>query len=76
MDNLSSHKTQKLMNYYRDKKINVVFNSPYISIFNAVELIFRHIKRILYINLFNNIEEVEKKVDNILRESKLNETLL
>ena len=29
MDNLSVHKTQKLLKFYDDNKINILYNSPY-----------------------------------------------
>ena len=45
LDNYSGHKTPKLMEYYLNNKINVLFNSPYLSNFNAVELAFRNLKK-------------------------------
>ena len=41
LDNLSCHKTQVLKNFYIEEKINVIFNSPYHSDFNCIELFFR-----------------------------------
>lgn len=46
------------------------------SVFNSIELAFRHIKRILYMNLFQNIEELTLKVESILKEEKFSNTLL
>ena len=54
LDNLSSHKTEELLEYYANNNINVVFNSPYISYFNAVELAFRVIKKKIYSILFSS----------------------
>lgn len=76
MDNLNSHKTPSLMKFYKDNKINIIFNAPYMSVFNSVELSFRYIKRILYANLFNNINEVSSKVGDLLKEEKFYNTLL
>lgn len=45
MDNLSSHKSSKLMEFYDKHKINVLFNTPYLSNFNAIELSFRNLKK-------------------------------
>ena len=50
MDNYSSYKTEKLMKFYADNKINILFNAPYLSKFNPVELAFRNLKRNLYTN--------------------------
>ena len=76
MDNHSSHKTANLLNFYKENKINVIFNVSYLSVFNSVELSFRYIKRILYMNLFSNIEELCVKVENLLEDVKFNDTLL
>lgn len=62
MDNLSSHKTKELIEFYSQNNINVVFNSPKMSAFNCVELTFRNIKNILYKNLYSSFEDLEKKV--------------
>ena len=76
MDNLSVHKTSKLMDFYRENKVNILFNSPYCSFFNAIELCFRAIKRILYKKLFKDINEVEKEVNNIIDKKEFGDTLL
>lgn len=52
MDNLSCHKTQKIINFFISNRINVIFNIPYMSQFNCVELAFRSIKQELYSNLY------------------------
>ena len=75
MDNLCVHKTPTLMKFYKENNINILFNSPYCSYFNCIELTFRAIKKIIYKSLFNNIDEVEKEVKNILSEKILSETL-
>ena len=36
MDNLSVHKIKALIKFYKEKKINFIFNSPYLSSFNAI----------------------------------------
>jgi transposase len=76
LDNLSAHKTSKIINFFKEKNINVLFNTPYLSEFNAIELAFRYLKKILYSKIFDTIEEVEAKVINILKSDKLKETLL
>ena len=76
MDNHSSHKTPNMMNFYKDNKINIVFNAPYLSIFNSVELTFRYIKRFLYMSLFSDINELCLKVESLLEDIKFNNTLL
>ena len=70
MDNLSSHKTSKLMEFYDKHKINVLFNTPYLSNFNAIELSFRNLKKFLYTKVFSSIEEVEEEVKKHLNDER------
>lgn len=76
MDNLSCHRTKNLLNYYKDRKINVIFNSPYMSNFNAVEFAFGAIKIKLYNNLYESMEATIKDVENILKDENIKFTLL
>ena len=69
LDNYSVHKTQKLLKFYLDQKINILFNSPYVSKFNSVELSFRNLKRNIYTKCFESKESIKKEVELIL-ESK------
>ena len=45
LDNLSCHKTPLLKKFYDEEKMNIIFNSPYHSNFNCIELLFRIIKK-------------------------------
>ena len=66
MDNLASHRTAKMMEYYNNKRINVIFNVTYRSNFNAIELAFRVIKIKIYKNLYESIDSVIDDVKNII----------
>jgi len=76
MDNYSVHKTQTLLSYYKENNINALFNCPYASYFNSVELAFRAIKKVLYKKLFNDMDEVEYEVKKILNANNFNHTLI
>ena len=76
MDNYSVHKTKKLIQFYRENKINIIFNCPYSSYFNSVELAFRAIKKVLYKKLFNDMNEVEIEVIKILSDNNFKTTLI
>ena len=52
LDNLSSHSTPELFEFYNNNNMKIIFNAPYKSSFNMVELAFRHIKRETYTYLF------------------------
>ena len=66
LDNLSSHKTKDLIEYYAKNKINVLFNAPYLSYFNAIELAFRTIKKKIYASLFSSGNSQKERVIEIL----------
>ena len=76
LDNLSSHKTKKLLNFYQSNNMNIVFNVGYCSYFNSAELSFRSLKKHLYRKIFENINEVEKEVVSFLSDSSFRKTLL
>ena len=48
MDNLPSHKKWNVIKFFVNEKLNVIFNAPYNSIFNSVELSLRAIKKRTY----------------------------
>ena len=76
MDNLSCHRTPKLLNYYSENKLNIIFNCVYRSSFNCVELAFKSIKFHLYNNLYESIEQAEKDIKNKLDDKNFNSVLL
>lgn len=76
LDNLSCHKTPKIYNFFIENKVNVVFNCPYISQFNCVELCFRRIKRLLYMNLYESLDLAEIEVKNLLNSKEIKNTLI
>ena len=75
MDNLSSHKTELLKEFYMKNRINIIFNSPYMSNFNSIELFFRLIKRIIYQRLYTSTKELIESIINIIDDDKINESL-
>ena len=76
MDNLSCHRTPKLLNYYSENKLNIIFNCVYRSSFNCVELAFKSIKFHLYNNLYESLEQAEKDIKNKLDDKNFNSVLL
>lgn len=59
LDNFIVHKTQKILEYYKKEKLNIIFNIPYCSQFNCIELFLRSLNQQFYSNLYNNIEELK-----------------
>jgi len=72
LDNLSVHKTQDLLDFYKSNKVNIVFNSPYISKFNAIEFTFRELKKIIYSKVYKDGEDLIKDVNKILTSELFN----
>ena len=68
MDDLPEYSTVPLFKLYSNEKLKVLFNPPYMSPSNIVELCFRHIKRETYSHLYSSIKELK---ENIIK--KLNE---
>ena len=75
MDNLSSHKKGNVIKFFVDEKLNVLFNAPYNSVFNSVELSFRSIKKRTYSKLYQSIEEVKKDIINYLESDEISQTI-
>ena len=71
MDNASIHSSFNAMKFYFESGLKILFNVPYISFFNMVELCFRSIKKQIYELLFFSIKEVEEKIEEILEGEKL-----
>ena len=76
MDNLSCHKKEGVIKYLIDSKVNVAFNARYMSIFNAVELAFRAIKRQIYSNIYNSIDEIKQDIIKYLEGDEIKKTLI
>ena len=71
MDNLSIHLTRSLFEFYQKEKLKILFNVPYLSPFNMVELCFRQMKRETYTHLYSSIEELKNDISSILSSDKL-----
>ena len=75
LDNLSSHKTSLIKQFFIDNKINIVFNSPYHSEWNSVEYAFRALKRKTYQILFKSKEEQINYIKTFLDSEEFSNTL-
>lgn len=75
LDNLSCHKTPSMKKLFLDNKINVLFNSPYMSEWNCIELAFRALKRKYYHILFETKEEQINYIKRFLENKEFSKTL-
>ena len=76
MDNLSVHKTKNLIKIYVENGINVIFNTPYFSNFNSIELAFRSIKNLLYKKVYPDISKIIEDVHNLISTDNFQKTIL
>ena len=75
LDNLKAHKTEDVFKFLKINNICAVFNAPYMSIFNSIELSFRSIKKIVYSNLYDSLEDVKADVIKYLKSDDIIRTL-
>ena len=75
MDNLASHLTKELFEFYYANKLKVLFNVLYLSKFNMIEMCFRAIKNKTYKTIYKNITELKNEL-KILIEGDYLENLL
>ena len=76
MDNCSSHKTEKVIMYYNEQKMNILFNVQYCSFFNTVELSFRALKKKLSNKLYEKKEEIINDIAEFFQKEETKITLL
>jgi transposase len=75
LDNLSSHKTKTLIKLYINKKMNIIYNSPYQSTFNSIELAFRSLKKYLYSKIFETMDKVIEESSSFINSDSFQNTL-
>ena len=71
LDNLSSHLTLDLFKLYNENDLKILFNVPYKSNWNMIELVFRLIKNITYKKIYANINLLEKDISDIIKSGKI-----
>ena len=76
LDNCTVHKTEELIKFLNEEKLNILFNVQYCSFFNCVELRFRTLKKLLYYKLYETKEELIKELLLIINKEELKETLI
>ena len=76
MDNCTSHKTNEIIEFFLNEKINIIYTPPYQSIFNPIELAFRALKRKIYSKIYSDIEELMSDEKDFFKSKELKRTLL
>lgn len=66
LDNLSSHLTEEMFSFYNKNNLKILFNVPYKSTFNMIEIVFRNIKNLTYKKLYSRIEDLKNDIKAII----------
>ena len=75
LDNLTSHLTNDLFEFYKNNNLKILFNTPYNSPWNMIELVFRLIKNITYKRIYDNINSLRDGVIEIIKSGKIEASL-
>ena len=70
IDNASIHKNKKTSAMYKKEKINVIFNAPYQSEFNPIEMVFSLLRKKLNKKIVKNKTEITEVINNFIKETK------
>lgn len=74
IDNASIHKSKKAKQMYKDEKMNVIYNAPYQSQFNPIEMVFSLLRKQLNKKIVKTNSDIEEVINKFIEEIK-NETL-
>jgi len=66
LDNHKSHCTLELFQFYYNNNLKILFNVPYNSPFNMIELVFRQIKNTTYKKIYFSKNNLKKDIIEIL----------
>jgi hypothetical protein len=73
IDNASIHKSKKANNIYKEKKINIIYNAPYQSEFNPIEMIFSLLRKKLNKKIVKNEESILEVIKELQKNIKKEE---
>ena len=68
IDNASIHCNKKTKLFYKTNKINIVFNAPYQSKFNPIEMVFSLLRKKINKKVVKSELEIRECVDTFIRE--------
>ena len=70
LDNASIHKNKKTHEFYKKNKIHIVFNAPYQSKFNPIEMVFSLLRKKLNKKIVKSNADIEEIVNLFQKETK------
>ena len=63
IDNASIHTNKKAKEFYKTNKINIIFNAPYQSKFNPIEMVFSLLRKKLNKRIVKTQKEIEEELE-------------
>jgi hypothetical protein len=72
LDNASIHKNKELQKYVEDNKIKMIYNIPYMSIYNPIEFVNKMIRNRIQENEYKSVEELDKILKDLQNENNVN----
>ena len=74
IDNASIHINKKTINFYKNNNLHIVFNAPYQSKFNPIEMVFSLLRKKLNKKIVKSKKEIEETIK--LFKSEITEKIL
>lgn len=75
IDNASIHKNKKTKQFYKDDKVHIIFNAPYQSKFNPIEMVFSLLRKKLNKSIVKSSKEINETTTLFINELR-HETLI
>lgn len=73
IDNASIHKNKKTNDFYKKNKLHIVYNAPYQSKFNPIEMVFSLLRKKLNKKIVKTNEEIKQVIELFIIEIKKEE---
>lgn len=75
MDNASYHISKEIRKFYKEKRLKILFNCPYKSEFNSIELVFNLIKSKLNKEIFKTQKEYITRIEFLINDKAINNNI-
>jgi transposase len=70
IDNASIHCSKKSKEYYKKNRINIIYNAPYQSKFNPIEMVFSLLRKKINKKIVKSEKEIKEEIETFVLEIK------
>ena len=70
IDNAAIHKNKKTFEIYKQEKMNIIYNAPYQSEFNPIEMVFSLLRKKLNKKIVKNDKEINEVMTDFVKDTK------